>query len=65
MVDGKAIALGIPGRGAAATGSSVSAAADIPLGRPGTTDEAARAVLFLCSPLSSYVSVRFLLRCKE
>ena len=28
----------------------------IPLGRPGTPDEAARAILFLASPLSDYVS---------
>lgn len=27
-----------------------------PLGRPGTAEDAARAVLFLCSPLASYVS---------
>lgn len=29
---------------------------DIPLGRPGTVDEAARVMLFLASPLSSYVT---------
>jgi len=28
----------------------------IPLGRPGTPDEAAGAVVMLCSPFSSYVS---------
>jgi 3-oxoacyl-[acyl-carrier protein] reductase len=29
---------------------------DIPLGRPGTADEAARIMLFLASPLASYVT---------
>jgi 3-oxoacyl-[acyl-carrier protein] reductase len=28
----------------------------IPLGRPGTADEAARVILFFASPLSDYVS---------
>ena len=79
IVDGKAIALGIPGRGApAAKASSVSAIPDIPLQRyvplensahrrriltipfvlrrPGSALEAAKSVLFLVSPLSSYIS---------
>jgi 3-oxoacyl-[acyl-carrier protein] reductase len=29
---------------------------DIPLGRPGTAEEAARVLLFLASPLSSYIT---------
>lgn len=28
----------------------------VPLGRPGTADDAAKAVLFLASPLASYIS---------
>lgn len=58
-IDGKKVALGIPGRpaaGAGAGGQSVNATADIPLGRPGRTDEAASAVLFLASGLASYVN---------
>jgi 3-oxoacyl-[acyl-carrier protein] reductase len=47
--DGKEIQLGIPDqlRG--------MAAAIIPLGRPGTTEEAAGGIFFLCSPWSNYV----------
>ncbi|KAG8736924.1 hypothetical protein FRC12_017361 [Ceratobasidium sp. 428] len=51
-VDGKQIALGIPGRGNQPEGPVPG----IPLGRPGTADEAAAAVLFLVSPLASFVS---------
>ncbi|CAE6515141.1 unnamed protein product [Rhizoctonia solani] len=51
-VDGKQIALGIPGGGKQPEGPVPG----IPLGRPGTPDEAAAAVLFLVSPLASYVS---------
>lgn len=51
-VDGKQIALGIPGRGNQPEGPVPG----IPLGRPGSPDEAAAAVLFLVSPLASYVS---------
>ncbi|KAF8599262.1 short-chain dehydrogenase/reductase SDR [Ceratobasidium sp. AG-I] len=52
VVDGKQIALGIPGREKQPEGPVPG----IPLGRPGTPDEAAAAVLFLVSPLASYVS---------
>ncbi|SPO39321.1 related to 3-oxoacyl-(acyl carrier protein) reductase [Pseudozyma flocculosa] len=60
VVNGKAIALGIPGRGKAAaaadTGSKVTGTEDIPLGRPGLPEEGAAALLFFASPLASYVS---------
>jgi len=50
-VDGNKILLGLPGE------RSISARlANIPLQREGTPDEAANAVLFLCSPLASYVN---------
>lgn len=56
-IDGKKIALGIPGRPAAgAKEQAVSSVADIPLRRPGDVDEAAASILFLASPLASYVS---------
>lgn len=58
MVDGKAVALGIPGRGANAQ-TAGDRIPDIPLGRPGSTTEAAGAVLLLCSKMSSYVSEIF------
>ncbi|CAI7584612.1 unnamed protein product [Penicillium manginii] len=48
---GQAIRLGIPEN--AKKWRDVS---DIPLGRPGSADEAARVILFLASPLSSYVT---------
>ena len=58
VVDGQKVALGIPGRGKQADpkDSAVTGAADIPLGRPGSPEEGAKAILFLCSPLASYVS---------
>ena len=48
--DGQTIALGIP--------SQIREMAKllIPLGRPGTPEEAAGPILFLASPLSDYVS---------
>ncbi len=48
---GQSIRLGIPEN--AKKWRDVS---DIPLGRPGSADEAARVMLFLASPLSSYVT---------
>ncbi|RPD58489.1 short-chain dehydrogenase/reductase SDR [Lentinus tigrinus ALCF2SS1-6] len=51
-IDGKKVALGIPGGG----NSSVNRFALIPLGRGATPDEAAGGVLFLASPLASFVS---------
>ncbi|KAF8525255.1 short-chain dehydrogenase/reductase SDR [Hysterangium stoloniferum] len=50
-IDGKKVALGIPG---GSNGPNRTAA--IPLARGGAPDEAAAAILFLCSPLASYVS---------
>jgi len=61
-IGGKKLTLGIPGGipGAKAPTSTLSsdpkAFPSIPLGRPGTADEAAAAMLFLASPLASYVT---------
>jgi len=52
-VGGKTIALGLPGGGPAKPAAGPS---PIPLQRPGNADEAAAAILFLSSPLASYVS---------
>jgi len=54
-IEGKKVALGIPTAQARAA-ESVSAYADIPLRRGGSADEAAAGMLFLASPLASYVS---------
>ncbi|SGY34738.1 BQ5605_C002g01674 [Microbotryum silenes-dioicae] len=54
-VNGQKVALGIPGQGKGKQTDS-DRLPDIPLGRPGEPEEAASAVLFLCSPLASYVS---------
>lgn len=48
--EGRKIALGIPGA------RQESLRSLIPLGRPGTAEEAARVILFFASPLSDYVS---------
>jgi len=48
-IDGEAVQLGIPER------VREMGAALIPLGRPGTPEEAAGGVFFLCSPWSNYV----------
>jgi 3-oxoacyl-[acyl-carrier protein] reductase len=50
-VDGHSIALGIP-----LNAKKWRDVSDIPLGRPGTANEAARIMLFLASPLSSYIT---------
>ncbi|ORY72913.1 hypothetical protein BCR35DRAFT_307439 [Leucosporidium creatinivorum] len=53
VVGGQKIALGIPQpKGGAPKGPIPG----IPLGRPAEAQEAANAVLFLCSPLASYIS---------
>lgn len=49
-INGKKVALGVPGAG------EVNDFPLIPLRRGGTADEAAAAMLFLASPLASYVS---------
>lgn len=49
-VDGQDVALGIPLAGLEARKSLIA------LGRPGTVDEAAGPILFLCSPLSDYIT---------
>jgi len=51
--NGKKVALGIPG---AQIHSGAEAYSNIPLRKAGTPDDAAGAVLFLASPLASYVS---------
>ncbi|GBE78576.1 short-chain dehydrogenase/reductase SDR [Sparassis crispa] len=53
-IDGKKVALGIPKGATAVTGGG--GAPVNPLGRGATPDEAAAAVLFLVSPLASFVS---------
>lgn len=50
------IALGIPTGGKKADANKPESYPHIPLNRPGTAEEAAQAVLFLCSPLAAYVS---------
>ncbi|GAA6007578.1 hypothetical protein JCM11491_004213 [Sporobolomyces phaffii] len=54
-VNGKKIALGIPS-GPKKADNKPETYPHIPLGRPGTAEDAARAVLFLASPLASYIS---------
>ncbi|KIL61787.1 hypothetical protein M378DRAFT_187487 [Amanita muscaria Koide BX008] len=55
-IDGKKVALGIPGAPRGASAPDKDAYPHIPLRKAGTPDEAASAVLFLASPLASYVS---------
>jgi 3-oxoacyl-[acyl-carrier protein] reductase len=52
--DGTKVALGIPKKQNDA--KEATAYADIPLRRPGTATEAARAILAVASPLFSYVN---------
>eukprot|EP00004_Rigifila_ramosa_P015083 TRINITY_DN3484_c0_g1_i4.p1 TRINITY_DN3484_c0_g1~~TRINITY_DN3484_c0_g1_i4.p1 ORF type:complete len:151 (-),score=36.48 TRINITY_DN3484_c0_g1_i4:95-547(-) len=53
VVNGQKIAQGMPGKGAA---ENRQAHAAIPLNRAGAPEDAAGAVLMLCSPLASYVT---------
>lgn len=53
--DGTKIALGIPGR-KPSTSSSSDQHLDIPLRRPGSPEEAARAIVGVASPWFSYVT---------
>ncbi|KAG2135139.1 hypothetical protein DEU56DRAFT_738168 [Suillus clintonianus] len=55
-IDGQKVALGIPGAKQRTAAQNVTAFADIPLQRGATADEAAAGMLFLASPLASYVS---------
>lgn len=57
-IDGKKVTLGIPGAKAPTDPAALSGQAfpHIPLRRGGTPDDAAGAMLFLASPLASYVS---------
>jgi len=53
IIDGQKVALGVPERMRAAGGRGFEG---IPLRRAGTPEDAAGAVLFLCSPLARYVT---------
>ena len=65
-VNGQKVALGIPQpKGASAGKTGVNSVPDIPLGRAGTADEAARAMLFLASPLAGYISGHTLGACSS
>ncbi|KAJ3724867.1 hypothetical protein EV361DRAFT_799394 [Lentinula raphanica] len=57
-IDGKKVALGVPGAKPPSDAAAKSGEAYplIPLRRGGSTDEAAASMLFLASPLASYVS---------
>ncbi|KAH9994441.1 short-chain dehydrogenase/reductase SDR [Russula vinacea] len=57
-IDGKKVALGIPGAKPPKTagGADPKTYSLIPLARPGAADEAAAGMLFLASPLASYVT---------
>lgn len=54
-VNGEKVALGIP-QGAGNKKSGVNPFADIPLGRSGSTEDAAGGVLMLCTPFAAYVT---------
>ncbi|KAJ8593312.1 NAD(P)-binding protein [Rhizopogon salebrosus TDB-379] len=54
-IDGKKVALGIPGAQQSAS-KSANTFVDIPLQRGASADEAAAGMLFLASPLASYVT---------
>lgn len=55
-IDGKKVALGVPGAKPPPPAADAKSYPNIPLARPGTADEAAAAMLFLASPLASYVT---------
>jgi len=56
-IDGKTVALGVPGaQRSVTTTQDPESYPQIPLRRGGTPDDAAGSVLFLASPLASYVS---------
>ncbi|GAA5888371.1 hypothetical protein JCM6882_008595 [Rhodosporidiobolus microsporus] len=55
-VNGKKIPLGIPTGPKKKDDGKPESYPHIPLNRPGTADESAKAVLFLASPLASYIS---------
>ncbi|PPR08036.1 hypothetical protein CVT24_010835 [Panaeolus cyanescens] len=55
-IDGKKVALGVPGAPRPTENPKADAYPFIPLRRGGTPEEAAASVLFLASPLASYVS---------
>ncbi|KAG2338814.1 NAD(P)-binding protein [Suillus weaverae] len=55
-IDGQKVALGIPGAKQRAAAQTANAFIDIPLQRGATADEAAAGMLFLASPLASYVT---------
>lgn len=50
QVDGESVALGLP------KGSALSSVDTVPLGRVGTPEEAAGAILLLCSPYATYIT---------
>lgn len=55
-IEGKKVALGVPGAKPPSSDADAKSFPHIPLARPGTADEAAAAMLFLASPLASYVT---------
>ncbi|TPX30394.1 hypothetical protein SmJEL517_g06044 [Synchytrium microbalum] len=56
IVDGQKIALGIPQGNATPEQMQAARTQGIPLQRPGTAEEAGKAILFLASPLASYIT---------
>jgi len=54
-VDGQKVALGIP-QGAGNKKNTANPFADIPLGRAGTTEDAAGGVIMLCTPFGAYIT---------
>lgn len=54
-----AVGIGLIGEGAVISGDEAQLS-HVPLGRPGTVDEAVAAVLFLCDPANSYTTGQLL-----